>query len=103
MTTRTKTSNTGQRVLDVLKILRGHSLDGLSNKDIAAALGCPASAVTRATTDLIEAGLAVKLENGRFAHSVQMLQIAVAHSREIEKANSRISELNQRIAAGAHN
>ena len=101
--TKTKTSNTGQRVLDVLKVLRGHSLDGLSNKDIASALGCPASAVTRATTDLIEAGLVVKLDNGRFAHSIQMLQIAVAHSREIEKASARFSELNQRVAAGAHN
>ena len=101
--TKTKTSNTGQRVLDVLKVLRGHSLDGLSNKDIASALGCQASAVTRATTDLIEAGLVVKLDNGRFAHSIQMLQIAVAHSREIEKASARISELNQRVAAGAHN
>ncbi|RAS18912.1 IclR-like helix-turn-helix domain-containing protein [Microvirgula sp. AG722] len=100
---KTRTSSTGIRVLEVLKALKGQTVTGLSNKDLADAIGCPASAITRATADLIEAGLVVKLDNGRFAHSVQMLQIAQAHAEHVAKLQGRIAEINQRIAAGVWN
>lgn len=91
------------RVLKVLIALRGHTITGLSNQDLARGLNESPSAITRALQNLIEAGLAVKLDNGRFAHSVQMLQIAQAHAQHIVQLQNRISEVNQRIAAGALN
>lgn len=96
-----KDGGKNQRILEVLKALKGHTITGLSNKDLAGALGCSASNISRDMTDLIDAGLAVKLDNGRFAHSVQMLQIAQAHAEHVSKLQSRIIEINCRIAAGA--
>ena len=91
------------RVLKVLIALKGHTITGLSNQDLARGLNESPSAITRALQNLIEAGLAVKLDNGRFAHSVQMLQIAQAHAQHVVQLQNRISEVNQRIAAGALN
>ncbi|SFQ51674.1 hypothetical protein SAMN05216177_1271, partial [Ectopseudomonas toyotomiensis] len=46
-------------------------------------------------------GLAVKLDNGRFAPSIALLQIAQAHANEMGAAQHRINEINQRVLAGA--
>jgi len=59
------------------------------------------SNITRAVQTLIEEGLAVKLDNGRFAHSVAILQIAQAHAEHIARLQGRMQEINQRIAAGS--
>lgn len=94
-------SSSAIRTLKVLKALRGHTITGLSNTDLASALKEAPANISRALADLIEEGLAIKLDNGRYAHSVQMLQIAQAHAEHINRLQSRISEVNQRIAAGA--
>ncbi|UZR27461.1 helix-turn-helix domain-containing protein [Methylococcus mesophilus] len=98
---RKKTIESGARILRVLKMLKGHTLTGLSNTELAKALGDSPCNVNRALNTLIAEGLAVKLDNGRFAHSVGMLQIAQAHADHVTKLQGRILELNQRIAAGA--
>ena len=90
------------RALRVLKALKGHSLTGLSNGEIAAAINDTAPNVTRALAVLVEEGLAIKLDNGRYAHSIQMLQIAQAHHNHINQITTRAAEMNQRIAAGSY-
>ena len=50
---------------------------------------------------LIAEGLAQRLDNGRYAHAVQMLAIAQSHANEMAKASERIQEINQRVAAQA--
>ncbi len=102
MNDKSRTSSSSGRTLRVMKALRGHSLDGVSNGDLAKALGESPSAINRAMGTLIEEGLATKLDNGRFALSVAMLQIAQAHATEMSRATSRIAELTQRVAAGSH-
>ena len=57
--------------------------------------------VTRSLQTLIEEGLVIKLDNGLFAHSIQMLQIAQAHAIHINKMQDQITEITQRITAGA--
>ena len=96
-----RTSDTGARILRVLKALKGHSLDGLSNGDLAKGLGESAPNINRALNTLIAEGLAVKLDNGRFAPSIALLQIAQAHANEMVAAQHRINEINQRVLAGA--
>lgn len=93
-------SSSGSRILRVLKALRGHTLDGVSNGELATALGESPASVNRALNTLIEEGLALRLDTGRFAPGIQLLQIAMAHSTEMARAQDRINEINQRVIAG---
>ena len=88
------TSSSGTRILRVLKALRGHALNGVSNGELASALGESPANINRALNTLIEEGLALKLDNGRFAP-------AMAHSTEMARAQDRINEINQRVMAGS--
>lgn len=99
--TTTRTSDSGARVLRVLKALRGHSLTGLSNGELAKALGESPATINRCLNTLIAEGLATRLETGRYAMSVAVLQIAQAHANEMAYAQQRINEINQRVLAGA--
>lgn len=54
------------RVLRVLKALKGHTVTGLSNTELAFLTQDSPSNITRAMQTLIEEGLALKLDNGRF-------------------------------------
>lgn len=87
--------------MKVLKALKGHSFTGISNKELAEQLDVSPAHISRDLDDLITEGLVTKLDNGRFAHSVQMLQIAQAYSNQVARLQAQISETNQRIAAGA--
>lgn len=98
-----RTVSAAARVLRVLKALKGHTVTGLSNTELAHLTQDSPSNITRAMQTLIEEGLAVKLENGRFAHSVGVLQIAQAHAEHMARLTNRMQEINQRIAAGAIN
>jgi DNA-binding IclR family transcriptional regulator len=97
-----RTTDSGAKVLKVLIALRGHSLTGLSNGELAKALTEAPSTINRCLNTLIVVGLAVKLDSGRYAHSVMMLQIATAYSNEMNCAQGRINELQQRVQAGSH-
>lgn len=94
-------SESALRVLRVMKALKGHTLHGLSNSELAKALSESPANITRCMDTLIEAGLATRLETGRFAPGIALLQIAQAHANEMAHAQSRINEINQRVLAGA--
>ena len=87
--------------LRILRALRGHSVQGLANRDIAAAADLSAVDVSRLVGVLLDEGFVTRLETGRYALSVQMLQIAQAHAEDVALAQARIAELNQRVSAGA--
>jgi len=96
-----ESTSSARRALRVLKALRGHSLTGLSNKELAEGLRENAPNITRALQELEAEGLATKLDTGRWAHSVAMLQIAHAYTAEVDAMQGRITEMTRRIAAGA--
>jgi len=98
---KTETISSARRALRVLKALKGHSITGLANKDIAEGLGESPVNVSRALADLEAEGLATKLDNGRWAHSVAMLQVAHAHQAHMANLQDRMTELNRRVAVGA--
>jgi len=101
MTDQTRIINSALTVLDVMKSLKGHSLVGLSNGEIAKALNESPATINRCLNTLVAAGLATKLDTGRYALSVAMLQIAQSHANEMSRATNRIHELTQRINAGS--
>lgn len=100
-TKNTSIATSATKVLNVMKALKGHTLSGLSNGDIAKQLNMPAPTVTRCLATLIEAGMATQLSNGRYALSVKTLEIAQAHANEMAHASDRINELNQRVMAAS--
>ena len=99
----TQSISAAARVLRVLKALKGHTVTGLSNAELAQLTQDSPSNITRAVQTLIEEGMAVKLDNGRFAHSIGLLQIAQAHAEHMARLTHRMQEINQRIAAGSMN
>ncbi|MNR40652.1 hypothetical protein D3C85_1589630 [compost metagenome] len=64
-------------------------------------MGESPATINRCLNTLIAEGMAVKLDTGRFALSVSVLQIAQAHAEEMARAQNRINEINQRVLAGA--
>lgn len=102
-TDKTRTTESGAVLLRVISTLKGHSISGLTNGDIAKALGKSPATINRHLNTLISEGYAIKLDSGRYALSVKMLQIAQAHANEMARATDRINELSQRVHAGAHN
>ena len=98
---KTRVSDVGVRTLRVLKALKGQALTGVSNGELAKALNESPSSVNRALNTLISEGFAVKLDTGRFAPGIALLQIAQAHAQEMQYTQNRINEINQRILAGA--
>ncbi|EBX1374679.1 IclR family transcriptional regulator [Salmonella enterica subsp. enterica serovar Newport] len=92
-----------RRGLRILKALKGKSLHGLSNKELAKALGESPVNITRSIEVLIAEGMVQRLETGRYAPGMQLLFIAQAFSNEMAIAQTRIAELNQRVLAGSHN
>ena len=98
-----RTVSAAARVLRALKALKGHTVTGLSNTELAHLTQDSPSNISRAMQTLVEEGLVVKLDNGRFAHSVGMLQIAQAHAEHMARLTNRMQEINQRISAGSTN
>ena len=90
-------SSKGTRVLKVFKALEAHPIIGVSNKEIADGLGISPAYVSRDLDDLIAEGLALKLDNGRYAYSVKTLQIAERFRRQYEDIKAKVEELNQRV------
>jgi len=82
--------------LRVIKALKGHTLGGMANSEIAKAVFETPVNVSRALSDLVAEGFAEKNATGRYVLSVSVLQIAQAHQTELERARARFDELHQR-------
>lgn len=87
--------------LRVLKALRGHAINGISNRQLAQVTGLSASTITRVMQTLIDEGFAQKTADGRFTPGVVFLQHAQSFWNECKTTHDRINELEQRVAAGA--
>lgn len=95
------TWTSARRVLRILKVLKGQTIYGLSNAQIAKAINDSPANTCRAMALLEEEGMATKLETGNWAHSVGLLQIAQSHANAVATAQDRLMELNTRVATGA--
>ena len=91
-------SGKGTRMLKVIKALEAHPIIGTSNKEIADGLGISPVYVSRDLDDLIEEGLVVKLDNGRYAYSIKTLQIAERFRQQQERIAAKIKEMQDRTS-----
>lgn len=98
---KTKPNASALRCLEILKLLKGRSLTGLTTSDIARALAISLSTASRDLATLVASGLVAQLDGDKYALSVAMLGIAEAHRLEMARARSRVDELDQRVSAAA--
>lgn len=98
-----KEGNRGvMRAMRILKSLKGHSLTGMTLRDISHGLREHESTVLRTLQSMAAEDAVIQLDSGRWALSVLALQIAAAHETEMSRASGRLAELQQRVRAGAH-
>lgn len=89
------------RTLSILNVLKGKTLSGLSNTEIAAATKIPAPTVNRILAVMVEQNFAMQLDNGRYALSVRMLGIAQSHADELDRGQSNLDQLKHRVHSAA--
>lgn len=91
------TSESQQRILRALTVLAGNEFNGLTPSEVAKAVRTSASNATRDLANLREAGLAeVIQETGRWRLGPKLVQIAVAFSTHLNRAQTRLDELTNR-------
>lgn len=85
-----------QRILMVMLALAGHEIEGVTPSELAKGLGVPAPNISRDLRNLRLAGLAEKLETGRWKLSPKLVQIATAYSSNLQRARNRLNEIENR-------
>lgn len=63
----TNTSQTIRRAILIMKALKGHSLDGVSNNELAVALQESPANISRTLNTLVNEGMVQRLPTGRYA------------------------------------
>ena len=86
-----------QRILRALLVLAGNEFQGLAPGEFAKALGVTPSTATRDLHNLHEAGFAEQIqETGRWRLGPKPVQIAVAFSTHLSRAEQRLREITNR-------
>lgn len=88
------------RALHMLEVLSGELPAGLTNKDIAAALDCPPSYVTRTADTLIEKGWVERTPEGRFRITTRFSQLSVRSLRAFEKCAQQLDDMKRNYLLG---
>mgnify|MGYP001329477413 CR=1 FL=1 len=96
------TNEAQQRLLRLVLALAGHEVHGLAPSQIAAAVGCSASMVTRDLRNLRDAGWAEQVpETGHWRLGPAPVQVAMRHMAALDKAENRLGEIRQRYSRAA--
>lgn len=92
-----------QRLLRVLKVMRGREFDGVTPGAIALAVGTSAANVTRDLANLEEAGFAERLPGAedRWRLGVQLVQIAQQYQGALARIRAQVEEMAKRYDAGS--
>lgn len=89
------------RALSMLEVLSGELPAGMSNKDIAAALACPPSYVTRTAETLIEKGWVERTPEGRFRITTRFSRLTFRVLQSFEKASSQLDDMKRNYTLGS--
>ena len=90
-------SESKQRLLETLKCLAGHEVDGLAPSQIAKRVGTGESNTTSDLAQLHLAGLAEQItDTGRWRLSPLLPQIGLAMLATVERAESRLRDIQTR-------
>lgn len=103
MTRKTDYTNAAQqRLLQLIDLLAGHELVGLPPGEIAKAMGCAASAVTRDLANLHQAGWAEQTpKGGRWRLAPHAIEISLRHAAAVRSGRQALDDLMNRYMAPA--
>lgn len=88
-----------QRLLHLIDLLAGHELQGLAPGEIAKALSCAPSAVTRDMANLHAAGWAEKTPKGeRWRLSPHVIQLSIRHAAALAEGERALQDVAQRFS-----
>jgi DNA-binding IclR family transcriptional regulator len=100
MSTDTSTLQSATRLLRVVDAVASHTVDGISNKALAAGLACDAAFIHRATSTLIDFGWVRKNpDTGLFHPTVAMAQVFGRVLNDLDKAERRLADLRHSMTA----
>lgn len=86
-----------QRILRALLVLAGNEFQGVAPGELAKSMGVSPGTATRDLHNLREVGFADQIqETGRWRLGPKIVQIALAFSHELTRAESRLSEIKNR-------
>jgi DNA-binding IclR family transcriptional regulator len=86
-----------QRTLDIAMLLAGNEFAGVAVSEICAATKLRSDTVVRSLANLVAAGWAEKIpETGRYRLSAKPVQVAVAFTEALQRAESRLVEITNR-------
>ncbi|GKS85559.1 MarR family transcriptional regulator [Acidovorax sp. SUPP1855] len=92
----TKTGAQVLRALEMLECLAGRVVDGMSNKDLAAAMRCPPSYVTRTAAVLIGKGWVEKDESTeRFHITTRFSRLTFRVMADFERAKNDLEQVQR--------
>ena len=94
----TRTTSAGTKTLRVLTALSGHTLNGISNSELAKRLNESPATINRCLNTLIEEGYATKLDSGLFAPGMQLLKVAHRRAKEFTAARQKMDEIEDAIS-----
>lgn len=89
------------RALAMLEVLCGELPNGMSNKDIAAALACPPSYVTRTAETLIEKGWVERTPEGRFRVTTRFSRLAFRVLAAFERSEGQLADMKRNYTLGS--
>lgn len=97
------TVETQQRLIKVIFALFSDVVTGLAPGALAAAVGCPASAITRDLDNLLTAGLVEQDEStGAWRLTARLPQQAIKALASIDRAEKRVQETRQRFTRNTY-
>ena len=89
------------RCLRIIEQLCAHAIEGMSNKELVAALGISPANASRDMALLAELGWAETLPNGRYAPTVKPLSVMRLYQLHVVDITARTEQLERRIDARA--
>lgn len=90
-------SKSGVMVIRTMKALNGYTLSGLSITELSKAINASPANVTRYLNTLVSEDMSRKLENGRYALGIGMIQIAQTTASDLLKNRDEIDDILRRI------
>lgn len=86
-----------QRILRALLVLAGNEFQGVAPGELAKAMNTTPSTATRDLHNLREAGFAEQIqETGRWRLGPKLVQVGLAFSNELMRAETRLAEIRNR-------